>query len=217
MHSPIQHDQGLLIQFILSEFLSAHEELQILNQYIHQQLLSQILNSLNRLSGSSHEYMRIFSWHQESGHFTKLKNYSAFFQQNDKESDILEKDAHKCWLISLHMADITHNLHNRSKKGFVPLHEHMAKIQRSTRALKKILGQIIPQFQDDENVVFFILRSHILVDNVFGRNFTANLLQNMYSDLGKASRFLQRNYKRRGFTELLPTISEKISQLECAL
>jgi len=243
--SACQHDQSLLFQFVFSEFLTAHHEFQTIKSLFKQiseeidiqpskstiphQKWTEIIAALTQLSGSSHEYMRIFSWNQENGFLAKLKNHCAMFQQNSEEDDkyspLLETNANACWLVSLQLLNTARCLQNLtvSKKTyngyllFSDFQKEAARLNRSLRTFSRIIAKIIPNFSDDENVIFFILRSHEQIDRAFGHNFTANLFTSMYSSLKKTSQFLQKNYARRGFHDLLPVIAQKIAQLDSAL
>jgi hypothetical protein len=83
------------------------------------------------------------------------------------------------------------------------------------RHLAKSIMKTVTQFQDDENVLYFILRHADHLDHLFKSNFTFKLFSQLFvNGLQGASQLLLQKYAKRGFHQLLPTIRRQISTLQ---
>jgi hypothetical protein len=221
---PCPYSDSLLFQFILTELLHAHKEVNTLEQ-----LLEKFKNSLNtskkhasplqlfdtekKFSDLSLKYHYNYTFKHEQGLLTKLKNYVNVFQEdcNQKELISLRKLARKGWLLSIELADLAEN-----SIGLKLFEKTLVKIRTVIQALNKEVAKLIPQFRHDENVVFFLLSHQQSLDSVFGPSFTTNQLLSMHTTLQQSAQFLLKCYAKRKFDQLLPVISKKIEALELA-
>lgn len=234
------HNHSLLLQFILSEFIITFSELQKmhllaadLKEASHHSLLTEqdhliietLMKSISKLAGSSQDYMRIFSWNNDDGALAKLKNYCAMISQNagreDKEFTILHRNANKAWLACLQTLDVFRLLQQQSKKtncldeaSYTEFQFAFHKMSASLRRFSNLLAELLEQFKEDENVIFFILRYQDQIDALYEPKFVAKLFSKMYSKkLQGARQFLISKYKERGFEHLLPSINTKFAEL----
>src|SRR5262245_36851073 len=92
-----QLNNGLILQFILAEFMAVFEQIRKLEalgdhppfnppkpllSMESDECLKQIRAALTKLGGSSREYLRLFSWSDTEGLLHKLKVYCTLFLQN---------------------------------------------------------------------------------------------------------------------------------------
>lgn len=221
------HNNSLLFQFILTEFIESFEEIQQLDALCNRNVdtasssseekkrLTQL--ALIRLVGSTRDYMRIFSWNFGDGILAKLKTYCALFLQNassdEKEVIALQHYADKLWQACMQAIDSLHDDADQRTALLAALDKASTAVHR----FSKLIARIIPQFRDDENVVFCLLRYREQLDKLYGGRFVAKLLGRMYSKgLQEAQNFLSHRYAERGFESLLPIIAEKIAEIEAS-
>jgi hypothetical protein len=223
---------SLLFQFILSEFLIAYREIQALDSLCkrehpmalnatvlrkEQEIFHTMETILAKLVGSTREYMRLFSWNFIDGVVSKLKNYCALFSQNadtdEKEPLAMQHYADKAWLYCLQGMDALRDTPNAHPALCHSLEKGLGAMHR----LARLIARVIPQFRDDENVVFFVLRHKDKFDKVYGTKFVTKLFCRMYpKGLKEVQYFLSQKYAGRGFENLMPIIHKKISELETA-
>lgn len=227
---PRQHSKSyhyhhhLLIQFILSELILAHDEIKDLDKIFTDpsnsrgDIIETVIRHISKLSGSTQGYMRLFSWNDD-GILTKLKNYCAFFCQNarSKNNDqfSMYQEANQAWLFSLHALDISRMIAQQDTAWDVDsLYNSVKKIGRSIQRLSRLAAKVIPQFRNNENVVFFLLRHVTQLDSLYGDGFATKLLRKMFTKRSQGvSNFLTKRYAERGFDHLIPNIQSKLAAL----
>ncbi|MCB1111036.1 MAG: hypothetical protein H7A37_07655 [Chlamydiales bacterium] len=230
--SSYHHNDCLLFQFLLAEFLCAYKELPQLKslyrelaegceQKKQRRLYKKLAISLEALSGTTQEYMRIFSWNQNGGFLKKIMTYST--QLSDitasKNADALkvQRYANKAWVHCLHCHDLLLLRNKQTEKDKKELLSALEEIQKSLKMLARVAVAMITEYQDDENVLFFILRHKEQFDKLFGKRFVSKLFSKLFpKGLSNGKRFLIRRYKKRGFDDLEPIIAQKITELETA-
>ena len=199
-------------------------------QSVGKKLFHALKASISKLVGSSQDYMRIFSWSIENGILAKLKNNCDFFAQNscseDKNALILQRYANNTWLLCLRCLDIMRAIEHEvlvdalSKAkplGYYAniLFQTLEKMNLSLQRFSRILLRLLLAFKEDENVVYFLLRSKDELDALYGPDSVRKLLEQMYPrGLQEAGHFLLKKYASRGFENLLPIIAAKIAELE---
>lgn len=220
--------KGLLFQFILSEFITSYSEVLTIHQLfpsVEQMLNSETISALKanliKLAGSPRKYSRLFSWNQEDGILSRLKNYCADFSlQGEKDDRIISKMQsyiNQAFLSCIQGVDAIQLLENidRSEQNIKKLYKILSKFIKEMRLFSKLTAEIMRQFSGDENVVFFMLRHQPELDRLYGSRFVFKLINKMYpKGIAQASDFLLNQYKQRGFDHLIPTIQKKISELE---
>lgn len=206
---------SLLFQFILSELISVHREIHGLTLCLEQNESKLLGEKLGKLVGSSQDFMRLFSWNLGDGMLFKLKNYCALFSHNadtkEKEPLALLHYAEKLWAHCLQTLEAFREAPIECIGLKIPLEKTMNSVNR----FSKLIARLIPQFRDDENVLFYIVRHHTEFDALYGPKFTYRLMHRLFQKgLKEAKFFLTKKYKDRGFDNLLPAIDGLISELE---
>ena len=82
--NPYYSSSQLLFQFVLSEFILAYREIQLINQLTNNKTelpeasasLQRLAHHITLLSGSTQQHMRMLTWNDD-GFLTKMKNYCA--------------------------------------------------------------------------------------------------------------------------------------------
>jgi len=232
------HNNGLLFQFILSEFLEAFSEMEqiktlaekiakeekkSLHEGTGRQILIVLYGYTAKLAGSTPNFMRLFSWNLDNGLLAKLRNYCVFFSHNanlqDKESILLQRNANRIWETCLACLDFMQSLLNQSSKVNVleqkkVLNLLIEKMMRCMRHFANLLAKIMVNFRDEENVMFFLLRHHQEFDRCYGSQFIAKFFNKMFpKGLIESQQFLSERYTNRGFENLVPLIVMKMAQL----
>lgn len=215
--------QHLLLQFIWTELILASEHITASLEILHsmeksakkserKSLIDALSTHITTLSGSAHDYMRLFAW-GDDGILSKLKNYCSLFAQNSEDYSkvhlAISREANKAWLLSLEVLDLMHDTHSGEE-----LSDAILKIKHTLSRLKRLIAEVVLEFRKDENVLFFILRQHEKLESLHREGFTKKILQKMYpKGLKELERFMIKGYTARGFHHLLPFIRTKIEQL----
>jgi hypothetical protein len=221
---------SLLFQFLLSEFLDIYSILRYLdtlcyrpalclspeNTLTHQTENEELIKkTLIQLLGSPKEYMRMFSWNFSEGLLTKMRTYCTLFIQNaeadEKEFLAIQHYADKICQSCLQAFEFFQEASTDRSLFRAPLNKANIAMQR----LAKVITKLIPQFRDDENVVFYVLKQHETFDKLYGPRFIVKLMNRIYpKGLKEVHFFLVRKYQERGFNHLIPTIAMMIKAIE---
>jgi hypothetical protein len=113
-------EQGLLFQFILSEFMLAYHEARQLFLIVEQfklavfenkrqtkreYWLNNLKGSITQLTGPEQDVARFLLWNPREGQLAKIKNYCRFFVQTlereEKEIMALNRSTDKAWNLTL--------------------------------------------------------------------------------------------------------------------
>ncbi|MCE5318578.1 MAG: hypothetical protein LLG04_14600 [Parachlamydia sp.] len=220
------HNESLLFQFILSEFLAIHAELAPLRKLTtpprSTAQCDAILTPVVKLAGASFDTMRLFVWNQETGLLSKFKNYCGLYAQHrseqpaNKHVQVLHQNANQAWLYCMHCLDLLHTLKDKgiNAKTGESLCKTNAKLLNCLNRIMKALVPLLGDFTGDENVLFFIVRHSSALDAIFGERFTALTLSTMDpKGLAGVENLLTGQYTKRGFDHLLPLIKTQISLL----
>ncbi len=231
-----RHD-FLLLQFVLSEFLSAQAEVKNLRRLFLEfcevfrgragkKNKEEALKNLNRcteqLSGSSYNYMRIFSWGQEGGFLNKLNHYCALFSQQSpprlKAAKRIYEEVSRGRLACIELHDLTFSLQGQPqtvwKEYIQQIRQLEEKISKKMSLFSGLLPAIIKEYADNENVIFFLLRHKHEFDELISKEFITDLFTANYpGGSGDAEKLLLKKYRKRGFFQLLPIISEKFRNI----
>lgn len=224
------HNDSLLFQFILAEFLAIHTEIAPLRKLTapprSTMQCEAILIPVTKLTGASYDTMRLFVWNQETGILSKFKNYCALYAQNfvaeqpaSKRVQLLHQNANQAWLYCIHCLDLLHTLKDKgiNAKTGESLCKACDKLLNCLSRITKALVPLLDAFSSDENVLFFILRHRSEVDAIYGEGFTAQTLSKMDPEgLAGIEKMLTHRFVKRGFNHLLPSIKTHIAQLATA-
>lgn len=235
--NPYYASNHLLFQFILSEFILAFSEMQLINNVIKKTELEwplknkdprfypALLQYISKLAGSTQHYMRLLSWNDD-GFLTKLKNYCALLYHHDnthnRDHEILQmyQESSQAWLLSLRILDVIRAVSQQppianphEKRMLIP---SLKKLHCSFQRFSRLVVHAVMPFHHNENVIFFILRHKEEFDSLYTPGFTKEWIQKMFPTGGikEAGQFLLQRYTSRGFDNLIPTINTKIAELE---
>jgi hypothetical protein len=218
----LYQNNSLMFQFIMAEFIQASHQIQLLDlslPQLHQGVVQEVEKLIHSLAGASHDYMRFFSWNTQEGILSKLKGYTALFASNNKNNKhgLLEKFANDAWKTSVESLDILY-LIRQEKDDMLLLGEALYRkldvLKTVFKKFGKLVAELILEFSQDENVLFFILKQKSKLEDIYGIGFVKRIFAEMYpEDILKVKHFLKKQYLQRGFGNLLGSISEKCSQL----
>jgi hypothetical protein len=234
--NPYYSSSQLLFQFVLSEFILAYREIQLINKITGDkteqpqtsqtsqtsQTLHTLAHHVSLLAGSTQQHMRMLSWNDD-GFLTKMKNYCALLchHDNNEVHDLyrMYQESNQAWLLSLRVLDVvrtmlqqppTEKAHDPSL--FIPT---LKKLTNCLKRFSRLVMRAVLPFSQDENVVFFILRNKEQLDALYKPKFTKDLIKKMFSKgIQEASQFLLERYTIRGFNNLIPLINRKFEELE---
>lgn len=226
------HNNSLLFQFILIEFLDASAEIQRFSslgesrstaQPPEDEISSQqqridhqiIETTLVNLVGSTKDYMRLISWNFSEGILAKLRTYCSLFlaDTDAKESAAIQHYAEKIWQHCLQATNIVHESPQDLPALYTLLKKSIAEMQR----FSKVIIRLIYEFKQDENVIFFILRHQKSFDKLYGNRFVAKLCSQLYpKGIKDALHLLVTKYTKRGFENMLPAIRAAAAQVEAS-
>lgn len=226
--------QPVLFQFILNEFLMIGEENREWPDLILkgspssaalQKMWHMLFQKLNKLSFSPQDHMWQLPWNFDAGIFTKLKNYSYLYARNAEIEDPylyqMHDLFHKTWMLCKQTIDIMENdlipQHpgSRQKDSLKQIKLNIERIQRKIKLLKKFILTILKTFEQNENVLFFLLRHHERFSLFFEKKFVFKFFSQLFSEsrIEEVRAFLIHRYAMRGFDHLLPIINEKFDEI----
>lgn len=231
---PFFYNNSLLLQFILTEFLSVSAEIQKLKQLSDK--LKKLNNAskeateedfieltarLHKLVGSTTERMCPLPWNLDNGSMAKLKDYSDLLAQNLDDEDYALYNIHDYFHKALIRGKLTLDIVRLPHLTPAQYHQLCEKIAQGVHKIKenilsaaRLMVATIYKFRQDENVLFFLLRHEQQIKELYGSNFLKKLFCKMYPNgLDEVEQFLLSSYEKRGFTNLLPIISQKLSDL----
>lgn len=174
-----------------------------------------------QLAGGSHQSMRIFSWNLTEGVITKLKLYATYFACNldpqDTDAIQLERHAERAWINSLECLDLLReqlSLPPKEAADLNNLKKASNKLQVRVQKIAHTLTRILPQFRDDENVLYYLLRNQEKMADVWDAAYLAKLFKKLFPK-GKeeVECFLKSRYNMCHFSHIGPDLTKKIYQL----
>lgn len=214
--------KGLLIQFILSEFIKSHTQVVEIHQFskdCQKIALSMVALNIVKLSGSNKCCSGLLSWNQKDGILWRLKNYCKALVDLEGKSDPLiskmESSVNQAFLSALHSLDILQQSASFEEDSMIALQKGLKKIIDQMKRFSKALAFKLQQFSDNENVIFFLLRHQNELDKIYGKQFVFKTINKMHSKgIEEATIFILKQYKNRGFNHFIPAIKKKISELK---
>lgn len=229
---PFFHNNSLLLQFILTEFFQASSEVRFISQlseslefgtYLCKTLeedMDALIERLHNLAGCG-EILYQLPWSMNRGILVKLKDYSDLLVHNANENEAfnhIHNYFHKVWLKCRQALDLlqSSNLVEGSLADtFKKIAVIIETINQSIRSAAKLIAQMIFEFRNDENVLFFLLRHHVQLQELYGREFLFKLFTKMYpKGMDAAEEFIVKKYRKRGFNDLIPVIKKGITELK---
>ena len=238
----ITYDQseGVLLQFILSEFLSTHKQLANIEKLYRQleaQLVSNRLNSdgvqeqllelYEALTSLTHSALSVeshFPWSADIGSLTKLRRFC--FRLSARLSDTVPASANLGVCVSkgfhsvIQAREVIVGLQpgsssNRGAPNFPGLYQFIDKFLDNMRRASRLILQLLMSFNDDENVILFLLKNQESFEKVYRPKILSKLFSKMYKNgITEAKDFLINSFSGRGFDHLLPQITQQLRALE---
>lgn len=233
-----QHNNGLLFQFILVQFIEAYTDIQSLETLCHRKPAPLVLEKnvkstpkdffnsqqvgaiLTKLAGTPRQSIHHVSWNYHEGLLAKLKTNCALLlnqaDANEKELIALQHYAEKTWAGCVAAVDSFRDLHkDKEKEHFI---QHIDKTSQAMSRFAKLIARIPHIFRDNENVLFCILCYKESLDRLYGPRFVAKLLTKMHpGGFSQLQAFITKKYSERGFHHLIPAIISKITELEVSV
>lgn len=209
--SSFHQNNGLIFQFILDHFCSAMSEviaLETLLKRNNKGLEQRVVESFEKLLGAPFQN-GLYPWNSDIGLFFKIKNFcsalAAKSYEKDKEALNLEKAAENVWKISRDIQESTLSVRSLSK---------ILKLSAAMRRLARQIVQTIPQFRDDENVLYYLIKNQAKLDDLFGNHFVVTLLDFLFpGGQDETAQFLLNRYSQRGFTQLVTEITTELENI----
>lgn len=229
---------GLLLQFVLTEFLYTYRVIQDINR-IYSVLkhasqkrkhpsavgssLQLLRKTLLKLIGITEYDPLINSWTSRVGGLNKLKHYSAHLNCSLESRKKLIMDVKNCinkaHHSALHCQQLADDLQQRpsaykTPSSFASLFSALDRLIRYTKKSAQLLVPLITSYHEDENVLFFLLTHRHEFDGLYQTDLVRTLFQKMYPEgINSAGEFIKKRYTERGFDSLLPLISQHIAHI----
>lgn len=226
-----RENNSLLIQFILHElsqttacmakYLSLINLIQLAPSCKSRELLEEACSCMTQIAGDSHHSMRIFSWNLTEGTMTKLKLYTCYFSGNldSQESNAIQLERHteKAWINSLECLDLLREqlaLPIIESTDLSNLKKISNKLNIRIQKIAQSLTRILPQFRDDESVLYYLLKHQERLSDIWGPFYLTKLFKKLFPK-GKeeVECFLISRYNKRHFSHIGPDLTKKIYQL----
>lgn len=209
--SSFHQNNGLIFQFILVHFCYAMTEIISLETMLKRNskgLEERVIESFEKLLGAPFQN-GLYPWNSDVGLFFKIKNFcsalAAKSYEKDKEALNLEKAADYVWKLSREIQESTLSVKSLAK---------ILKLSSAMRRLARQIVQTIPQFRDDENVLYYLIKNQHQLDDLFGSHFVVTLLDFLFpGGQEETEQFLLNRYSQRGFTQLIPEISQSLENI----
>lgn len=230
---PAYHkEDGLVFQFILSEWLLAEKSCFELSCHIDKLLekpsskktYQEMDACLKRLSGTGHDFVRFIS-PGDDGILKKLSHFTAILArdipEDHAEERILRRSANQAWGFAIEMESNVQSLQGMHKDSALEALEGIKKLGEKIALELRKMGRTIPalfaKFAKDENVLFFLVRHKKDFDHFLGAGFVKRLLVKTYpKGLSEAEEYLVHRYRKRGFDDLIPLIERFMKNLNPA-
>lgn len=193
-------NEALLYQYMIHEALHTYQALQAetLNQDLFECLMG--LPPQNWQGRSGHLQKLHHCIILLNSHFPHAEN--SFAEELAQLSEKAIQLANKCSLLLI----------KKSPDLNKPYHQ----LQTAAKKLTHLLFQKLSLFQNNEQVLFFILKSGKRIEALFGKSFLNGLFASLFpGGFEECVAYISEQYAQKGFNHLLPQI-EKYSHAEYA-
>ncbi len=218
------HDNSLLIQFVVTEFVHTHQLSLQIRQWAHTQLQSSdmeesciipLLGYMSQLLGTMSHQDKLSITHWTKGPLTKLREYCEQFSRNelhrDKKGMLLHQYVQQAWLSALQNLDLLKQI---QEPQFPPLSasicqsvkRRLFQLDRQLKLIAQQLPRVVKSYHNNENVLFFLLRKSGLLSQVYGPYFMKDIFKAAFKKEQDWISLLTHRYTERGFQHLLPFI-----------
>lgn len=182
MFTGYESNHQILIQFLLFDLA------QIFN-LCDQNLTPEEIIAL--LSGQTFKIYTPFNWSQKEGLISKLKRHAILYRSarmEDLHAEAFLKTVERIWVDAYSTSDIN-------------------KIMRGLEMLSRCLKKMLIPYQENENVLFFVIRNKEKLTPLFDRGLFKKMLSPQMDD------FLYNKYSERGYHHILPLIAQSMHGL----
>lgn len=224
------HDNSVLIQFVLAEFIMTHQLASQIKQCAQAtfpsnqnsaEFVSPLFQQLNQLLGTAVNKEKTSASRWTRGPLTKLKNYCEQFtlnsQHRNKRHVALYTYVHQAWLSAIHNVELLslfqQTLHVPvATSMFSSIKRALTHLDQRLNNISKQIARILGSYQDNENVLFFILRWKDPLSKIYGADFITHIFK-CFFQTDQVSQLLIQRYLKRGFEHLLPLIQESAGEV----
>lgn len=217
--TPFQDNYSLVFQFVLTEYIAIFEATDQFRNALKEKDLEAILQFLYKLNGPIEGNFNVFSGATESGLLPKLCHSSLHLSRMDDEGDDLSQklnkyalQTHKLTHLALKACQDANPL--KPQRTLLNLKQILLKIEVLIQRIGQMITKMMGQFEDDEAVLFFLLRNAEQLDTVFYPHYVLKLFIKMFHNgLLEAEQYIMKQYSQRGFDHLLPEIAKLVMRL----
>lgn len=209
---PYYQQPSLLLQFILLDLAAAYQLILRLEEFVSNQSDDTLQQPIDSPLGKNMRE-RLFPLCGAEGHLEKLKQHCALLLcllGLQEEVISLDRSAQQAGFLSTHCLELLPELTLQAW-----LHT-LDQLKQNVRQMALLIKQIVLQFHDDENLIFFLLRHQIALDTLYATAFVETILHEMFPEknLMQVSDFLIMRYTQRGFDYLADQINQYLIKLD---
>lgn len=220
--SAYTHDNALLIQFIIMEFVHIHPLIFNLKKLTLKKLKKDFPLVAEELKGI---LAPLIEFHPQThtrsagtrGSLSRLKDYCEKFAHNCPQAEKLHIDlhmaAHQALLFAIHTLELlnraTHPSTNHDS-DLQPLKLSLDNLLKRFKLVSKSIPPLFSPYLSNENVLLCLLRIKAQLSEIYGPNFLKKPFKSLLKE-EELSHFLMSRYKERGFESLLPTIQQAVA------
>lgn len=215
--SPFYHNNSLLIQLMITEMIHIHQIASKISNCNHEieSLSSQLFELVNDLSFSSYASYS----NRSKGALNRLKEFTDYFYSNANNQVKNRTNLHD--LVNHAWISVIQNLllikgskicKDKRKESIL-----LSRIKNSIKTLiarihrmSKAIIRLLPLFENDESVVYFLLRKRNQLIEIFG----SDQMKRVFKSISKKTpleKLLINRYLTKGFYHLIPLIKQELS------
>lgn len=228
--NPYYRHNSLTIQFIISEFIEIHQLFNQINLIIEthnysSHLLSehfpQLFDLFKSLLGCQSDSKILHLWTQ--GSLTKLKNYCDCLSQNSHHQNAnilkLKMQVHQMWLDGCYSFEMLKQIQESlplapEQASFMNFTKKYTRLHALIKKSAKCLSRVLTLYQQDENVLFFLLRKKEPLATIYGPSFISKIFKTVFKGENQAFQWLKQKYMMRGFHHMTPLLHQQFNQID---
>lgn len=214
--------ENLLLQFIILKVIASMKEIDQISSLLELPRLSknredfpQLIEHCINLVGTENFFFPLSTWAEE-GLLNKLNSYCHSLCQSHahlEQKRAFYSKAIQALTFAKQAAKAFNYVHQEKEINFFRLKQAIHKLKRTMEKLSALLALILPQCQDDENLMFFILKNYCEIDSIYKSGTSLKLIESMLPENATLQKFLVQRYSERHLTHLLPAIEEKVMEI----
>jgi hypothetical protein len=219
------HDNAILIQLIVAEFVTTYHlacemehltHLALQSEQTFKQHVNLMFQHINQILGTAYENDRLPLSRWKKGPLTKLKDYSEQLARNSKHQDhasvALFNQVDRTWLSALYNLELLGIMQPSNEQfpliaNWMMFKRGLNQLNRCFVRIAKFLPAVISNHCENENVLFFLLRKKDDLKRIYGNNFIQKLMRKRFTHPSHITHLINQRYSARGFTHLLPKMN----------